>query len=524
MNKFNDYSGISETIDSNEKFSIERNFVKGNGDCFFRSLYLSIIYNDPRNFKLIPKELRPSKLVCEKNNFKDVDEFSKKARQYISNNYDDILNNIIEIGSMMSDYEIYPNSEDAMFGEAGKCYIKFRGSKNFKKNEVIVVKHNNDWKKGKILKIKNVDSDEDENEKIYKIQLEDTDKILKNVLSINIMKKDSIDNFFKCAKKQILSKSIYPTYGEIDLIINLLSTKFEINNVILPKLYNIKIENKNKIENDIDIKDILDKHKNVQNSFDVGNKVYFRKGDFRKGIILKNNEDNTYEIKTKNKTIIKEVKLRNILTRNKVSLDSYNVKDKILFRSPLKKGIIQSITDDSTMNKKLLETSKKKILNDIEKYEENKDENKIQIYLLTDNSHYNFLSLDKDELEMLELNKDGNFTDNLLNYLKKNDGNGESDDYDSSVCSKEEEDGGGCECEEYEEDGGGCDCDKDEDGGGCECEEDGGGSKIKYCEKCKKKLSTKFFKSKNFKKNIKKIETIYFCDLDCFKNFETWRK
>ena len=390
-NKFNDYSGISETIDSNEKYSIERNFVKGNGDCFFRSLYLSIIYNDPKNFKLIPKSLRPSKLVCEKNNFKDVDEFSKKARKYISDNYDDILNSIIEIGSTMSDNEIYPNSEDAMFGEAGKCYIKFRGSKKFKKNETIIVKHNNEWKKGKILKIKKVDSDSDEDEKIYKIQLEETDEILKNVLSINIMKKDSIDNFFTCAKKQILSKKIYPTHGEIELITDLFNANFEIKNVILPKLYNIMSTNKktNKIQNDVDIKDILDKRKNVQNSFDIGDKVYFRKG-YIKGVIVKDNGDETYEIRTKNDKIITE-KLRNILNRKKESLRSYNEKDKILFRSPFFKGVIKSVNEDSTMSKNLLEGSKKKISNDIEKYEENKDDNKIQIYLLSDNSHYNYM-------------------------------------------------------------------------------------------------------------------------------------
>jgi len=539
-NKFNDYSGISETLDSNEKYSIERNFVKGNGDCFFRSLYLSIIYNNPKNFKLIPKELRPNKLVCDKNNFKDVDEFSKKSRQYISDNYDDILNNIIEIGSIMSDKEIYPNSEDAIFGEAGKCYIKFRGSKNFKKNEIIVVKHNGEWKNGKILKIKKVDSD-DEDEKIYKIQLEETDEILKNILSVNIMKKDSIDNFFKCAKKQILSKKIYPTHGEIELITNLLNENFEIKNVMLPKLYNIKDIN-DKIKNDIDIKDILDKNKNIKNSFDIGDKVYFRKG-YNKGVIVKDNGDETYEIKKKNDEIIVTEKLRNILNRKKESLSSYNEKDKILFRSPFKKGVIKSINDDSTMSKNLMEGSKKKISSEIEMYEENKDENKIQIYLLTDNSHYNFLSLEKDELEMLELNKDGNFTDNLLNYLNKRDGgdydssefsdggcdcdeNGDKDEYDGGCPCEIDEDGGGCECSDKGEDGGRCPCEIDEDGGGCECGEgeDGSNKPRKYCEKCQKKLSSKFFKSKNFNKNIKKIETIYFCGIDCFKDFETWRK
>ena len=54
------------------------------------------------------------------------------------------------------------------------------------------------------------------------------------------MKKDSVNNFFKCAKKQILSRKIYPTYGEIDLIMNLLSKDFEIRNVILSNSYNIK--------------------------------------------------------------------------------------------------------------------------------------------------------------------------------------------------------------------------------------------------------------------------------------------
>ena len=546
-NKFNDYSGISETIDSNEKYSIERNFVKGNGDCFLRSLYLSIIYNNPKNFKLIPKELRPSKLVCEKNNFKDVDEFSKKARQYISDNYDDILNNIIEIGSIMSDKEIYPNSEDAIFGEAGRCYIKFRGSKNFKKNEIILVKHHNEWKNGKILKIRKVDSDDsdDEDEKLYKIQLGETDEILKNVLSVNIMKKDSIDKFFKCAKKQILSKKIYPTYGEIELITNLFNENFEIKNVILPKLYNIKSSKTKKIKNDIDIKDILDKRKNIKDSFDIGDTVYFRKG-YIKGVIVKDNGDETYEIKKKNNNIVTE-KLRNILNRNQESLSSYNEKDKILFRSPYKKGVIKTINEDSTMSKNLMEGSKEKISNEIEIYEKNKDENKIQIYLLTDNSHYNFLSLEKDQLEMLELNKDGNFTDNLLNYLNKRDGSDsdsdESCDRDDGECDcdKDEngrcdcdkeygecqceidEDGGGCECSEDENDGG-CPCEIDEDGGGCECDEDGSNKPRKYCEKCKKKLSSKFFKSKNFNKNIKKIETIYFCDIDCFKDFETWRK
>ena len=515
LNKFNDYSGISETLDSNDEYSIERNYVKGNGDCFFRSLYLSIIYNNPKNFKLIPTELRPSKLICEKNNFKDVDEFSKKARQYISNNYDDILNNIIEMGSMMSDNDIYPNSEDALFGEAGKCYIKFRGSKNFKKNEIVVVKHDNEWKKGKILKMKKVDSDSDseEDDIIYKIQLEETDEILKNVISINIMKKDSINNFFKCAKKQILSKSIYPTYGEIGLIMDLLKQNFEIHNIILPKLYNIKVKSTNQIENDIDIKDIIDKRKNVKNSFDIGDSIFFRKGDFIKGIILKDNNDDTYKIKTKEKTI-KSVKLRNILNRNKESLSSYNVKDKILFRSSFSKGVIDSINDDSTSNKKLSETSKNKILNDIQRYEKNKNENKIQIYLLSDNTHYNFLSLEKDELEMLELNKDGNFTDNLLNYLNKQDGGvSESDiEYDST------EDGGGeCSCDSIGE---------EEEDGVAEEEEDGAKRQVKYCEKCKKKIPYNkiYFKSKNFNKNKKRIETVYFCDMECFKDFETWIK
>jgi hypothetical protein len=157
------------------------------------------------------------------------------------------------------------------------------------------------------------------------------------------------------------------------------------------------------------------------------------------------------------------------------------------------------------------------------------------------------LSLEKDQLEMLELNKDGNFTDNLLNYLNKRDGSDsdsdESCDRDDGECDcdKDEngrcdcdkeygecqceidEDGGGCECSEDENDGG-CPCEIDEDGGGCECDEDGSNKPRKYCEKCKKKLSSKFFKSKNFNKNIKKIETIYFCDIDCFKDFETWRK
>ena len=49
------------------------------------------------------------------------------------------------------------------------------------------MKHNNEWKKGKILKIKKVDSDSDEDEKIYKIQLEETDEILKNFLSIRLI-------------------------------------------------------------------------------------------------------------------------------------------------------------------------------------------------------------------------------------------------------------------------------------------------------------------------------------------------
>ena len=177
---------------------------------------------------------------------------------------------------------------------------------------------------------------------------------------------------------------------------------------------------------------------------------------------------------------------------------SYNEKDKILFRSPFFKGVIKSVNEDSTMSKNLLEGSKKKISNDIEKYEENKDDNKIQIYLLSDNSHYNYMSLEKDELEMLELNKDGNFTDNLLNYLNKRDG-GDSDSTTCSKCGEIDEDDGGCpceidedggECEEKniykDEDDGGCPCEIDEDGG--ECEEDGSNKTIKQCEKCKKKL------------------------------------
>ena len=431
-NKFNDYSGISETIYSNDKFSIERNYVKGNGDCFFRSLYLSIIYNNPKNFKLIPDELRPSKLICEKNIFKDVDEFSKKARQYIADNYDDVLNNIIEMGAMMTDYEIYPNSEDALFGEAGRCYIKYRGSKKFKKEENIVVKHKNKWEKGKIIKIKKVISDSNDEDKIYKIKL-DNGEILRNVLDIDIMKKDSVNNFFKCAKKQILSRKIYPTYGEIDLIMNLLSKDFEIRNVILSNSYNIKFlkklksKSKLKIENGIDIKDILNNDKYVQNSFNIGEKVFFRKG-WLKGTIIEDNNENTYKISTKTK-IYKSVKLRNIVSLNNESLGSYDVNDNVLFRGPFLKGIIDSVVNDSTSNPNLSNSSKTKILNDIERYEENKDENKIQIYLLSDNIHYNFLSIDYDELEILQLNKDGKFTENLLNYLNKNI-DGDDDDTD----------------------------------------------------------------------------------------------
>ena len=51
---------------------------------------------------------------------------------------------------------------------------------------------------------------------------------------------------------------------------------------------------------------------------------------------------------------------------------------------------------------------------------------------------------------------------------------------------------------------------------------DGGGEK-KTCEKCHE-VARKFpFKSKNFDKNCKRIKTVYFCSIDCFKDFENWK-
>ena len=668
-NKFNDYSGVSETFSStNDKFFIERNNVKGDGNCFFRSLYLAIIHNNPKNFHLIPRELRPVKLICEKNNFTDVDEFSKKCRQYISNNYDDMLNNIIEMGGFMSDDEIYPNSEDALFGEAGRCYINYRGNKNFKKDEIVDVKHENVWKKGKIkeiensyeiysvdddvtvqnilssniskifkkndivsvkyknkwktgkiVKIKTLNDDSNKNKKVYKIKLDDEDKIIKNIsankiikkeggkhlkkneivhfkyggvwkkgkisnitkyneldyndriyiiklednddvvikniLSGNIMKKGSIEKFFSCAKKQIMSKSIYPTNGEIDIITNLLSENFEIKNIILPNLYNIKHE-KSKVETNVSVRNILDENKNVRNSFEIGDKVFFRKNKFIKGVISKDNKDQTYDIKTKNKNY-ESIKLKNILDRSENQLTNYKKGDKVLFRSLFKKGKIVDVSSDCTLNDNLTEESKEKITNDIEIYEQNKNRDKIQVYLLTDNCHYNFLGYEEDHLETLELNKDGNFTDNLLKYLdgkKINEDKEEnvSDDEVQENDSDEEQNVSDDEVQENDSDEEQNDGDQEENDGDQEendsddevQENDGevyissdsdndnyndGNKSVgdsKSCEKCKVRIksSMKKFTSKNFNDKTNKIETIYFCCINCFKDFEKWIK
>ena len=48
----------------------------------------------------------------------------------------------------------------------------------------------------------------------------------------------------------------------------------------------------------------------------------------------------------------------------------------------------------------------------------------------------------------------------------------------------------------------------------------------KSCEKCKVRIksSMKKFTSKNFNDKTNKIETIYFCCINCFKDFEKWIK
>ena len=192
------------------------------------------------------------------------------------------------------------------------------------------------------------------------------------------------------------------------------------------------------------------------------------------------------------------------------------------------------------------------------------------MYLLTDNSHYNFLGYEEDHLETLELNKDGNFTDNLLNYLdgkKINDDDVnedeeevQSDEEDND--SDEEENDSDDEVQENYSDGEENDSDENETNSDDEVREnysdqekdnevqknisddtedgevyissdneiDSDGNKSvgdsKRCEKCKVRIksSMKKFTSKNFNDKTNKIETIYFCCINCFKDFEKWIK
>ena len=493
-NKFNDYSGISEKVDDD----ISRHYVLGDGNCFFRSLYLAILYNDIKNFRKINLEIRPQTVVIKKNDYSDINEFADLCRKYISKNYDSILNNIIEMGYSLEDDDIYPNSQDALFGEAGNCYIKYRGKDHvFKENEVVDVNRNGKWIESTILEISNVSDDEsssndDSEESVYKIQYNDNDEIEENVLQNRMMKKGRVHKFFKCAKKQILNNSIYPTYGEIDLITNLLNDSFEIRNIILPSMYNIQVKNSEKIINNIGIKDIVDKYGNVQNSFNRNDSVMFRKSKFLKGKIVEKTDDNLlYTIQTKSK-MFKNIGLKNIQTRENVNKKEYYIGEKILFREPFRKGKIVDVISDSTMNEHLLEKSKEKIKNDIERYESQKDTTKTQIYLLTDEIHYNYIAIENDDLKRLDLSKDGNFTNNLLNYLDENENKF------SDISSYESDDSNSVEFDYL---------------------------KTKSCEKCGSDIiGDKYFKTKNLNKETRKIETIYFCCMNCFRNYENWRK
>ena len=274
-------------------------------------------------------------------------------------------------------YKIKLDDEDKIIKNiSANKIIKKEGDKHLKKNEIVHFKYGGVWKKGKISNITKY-NELDYNDRIYIIKLEDNDDVvIKNILSGNIMKKGSIEKFFSCAKKQIMSKSIYPTNGEIDIITNLLSENFEIKNIILPNLYNIKHE-KSKVETNVSVRNILDENKNVRNSFEIGDKVFFRKNKFIKGVISKDNKDQTYDIKTKNKNY-ESIKLKNILDRSENQLTNYKKGDKVLFRSLFKKGKIVDVSSDCTLNDNLTEESKEKITNDIEIYEQNKNRDKFK--------------------------------------------------------------------------------------------------------------------------------------------------
>lgn len=489
-NKFNDYTGISETLFDDDEKTISRHYVKGDGDCFFRSLYLAILYNDIKNFRKLNSKIQPRTVIFESKKFSDVNEFAKKCRQYISDNYDSILNNIIEMGFLLEDDEIYPSAEDALFGEAGNCYIRYRAKNHkFKKNEVVDVKRDDKWVRGKILDIENVDDDDN----TYKIQYETDDEEEEDVIASRIMKKDRVRKFFDCAKNQIFNKDIYPSYGEIGIISDLISDTFEVKNIILPSFYTIKISKTDKIESNIEIKDILDKYGNVKNSFNTNDTVLFRKSSFIKGKISKKVNSDTYNIEGKKKEH-KNIRLNNITTRDNKNKKSFEIGEKVLFRQPFKKGKIVEVVNDSTMNKHLSEESKQKIMDEISKYEENKDRTKIQIYLLTDNTHYNFIALEKDDLQVLELSSDGNFTNNLLNYLDENTMSSENDSGNEETFS---------------------DFSDNEDTL----------LTTKSCANCDSAIyGNTFFKTKNFNKNTHKLETIYFCHLNCFRDYEKWIK
>ena len=94
-------------------------------------------------------------------------------------------------------------------------------------------------------------------------------------------------------------------------------------------------------------------------------------------------------------------------------------------------------------------------------------------------------------MKRLDLSKDGNFTNNLLNYLDENENKfSDISSYESDDCSVEFD---------Y--------------------------LKTKSCEKCGSDIiGDKYFKTKNLNKETRKIETIYFCCMNCFRNFENWRK
>ena len=549
-NKFNDYIGMSEQIFETDELTCGRNQVKGDGNCYFRALYLAIIYNNIDNFKRIPIKLRPDKLIFMNKNFSDVNQFSRNCRKYISENYDGILNNIIDFGHLMTNKEIYPNSKDALFGEAGKCYVKYRGNQQYTKKERIDVKHENQWVPGKIIKVKKVeiedDDDEDEDGMIYNIKT-DEGLVLKNVLSKDIMKEGAILNFFTCAKKQILNKDVYPTSGEINLIIEYIQEHFEIKNIILSASYDVQHLNSDEVETNLEIiKDILDKNGNPKDSFRVKEKVKFRKHDHIKGRIKEVNGRNFTILSKKDKQLYKDIDVNAIITRNREKRNTYELNEKILFRLQFKLGKIVKVTKDSTLTKNLSDQSKEKIEKEILNYEMNKNPDKIQIYLLTDNVHYNYLTVDKDDEEdeedeveenddededeevdenendeedddgfkILEMGEDGNFTNNLLNYL-----DGKTIDTTNFDGNGTESDGeGDNDYTEYVDNG-----DDEEDD---EEEDDDGGKKYRdrVCENCHKQIhGNNFYKTKNFDSNKKIIKSIYFCGIPCFKDFEKWK-